>query len=140
MVSPAEIPEEYRDLFKRKSFATFATLMPDGAPHLTVVWIDYDGEHLLVNAARGRRKVKNVERDPTVATLVIDPDNPYRYIAVRGAVVEVTEDGAVDHYNELGHRYTGAENRYEERHGDDGPIRVILRVRPDAVTTWSIDD
>lgn len=139
-MSPAEIPEDYRGLFDRKSFATFATLMPHGAPHLTVVWIDFDGEYVVVNAARGRRKVDNVERDPTVAALVIDPDDPYRYIAIRGEVVEVTEDGAVDHYNELGRRYTGAENRYQERHGNDGPVRVILRIRPDAVTAWSIDD
>jgi PPOX class probable F420-dependent enzyme len=124
------VPSEYRDLFEKRSFAFVATLLPDGSPHVTPTWIDFDGDHLLVNTVRDNRKDRNVRRDPRVALAVADPENPYRYLAVRGEVVERREDGARDHLNELAERYTGR----AEYAGPGGEKRVVLVVRPDDVT------
>ncbi|UPV99181.1 PPOX class F420-dependent oxidoreductase [Halorussus gelatinilyticus] len=128
------IPESFRDLFERETFANFATLMPEGTPQVTPVWIDRDEEgHLLVNTARGRQKAKNVERDPKVGVCVMDPDDPYRYVSVRGEVVEVTEDGAVEHIDELARRYMDVEEY--PNHGEESGSRVVIRIRPDRVVT-----
>ncbi len=88
------IPEKYRDLFQKRAFASLGTLMPDGRPQVTPVWCDFDGEHVIFNSAKGRQKDRNVRRDPRVSLAIIDPENPYRYIEIRGRVVEITEDGA----------------------------------------------
>ncbi len=84
------IPESHLDLFKKKAFAHLATLMPKGQPQVTPVWVDYDGRHVLVNTAEGRQKDKNLQRDGRVALSILDPDNPYRYLEVRGRVAERT--------------------------------------------------
>ena len=86
----ATIPEKYLDLFKKKAFANLATLMPDGTPQVTPVWVDYDGNHVLVNTARGRQKDKNMQKNATVSMAILDPDNPYRYLEIRGKVDGVT--------------------------------------------------
>lgn len=128
------IPEEFADLFERETFASFATLMPDSTPQVTPVWIDRDDEgHLLVNTARNRQKERNVERDPKVGLCVMDPEDPYRYVSVRGEVVEVAEDGAVEHIDRLARRYMGLEEY--PHHGEESGPRVILRIRPDRVVT-----
>ncbi|NHN57884.1 MULTISPECIES: PPOX class F420-dependent oxidoreductase [Halorussus] len=128
------IPESFTDLFERETFANFATLMGDGTPQVTPVWIDRDEEgHLLVNTARGRQKERNVERDPKVGLCVMDPDEPYRYVSVRGEVVEVTEDGAVEHIDDLARRYMDVEE-YPNKDEESGS-RVIVRIRPDRVVT-----
>ncbi len=127
------IPEAFHDLFERETFAQFVTLMPDGAPQVTPVWVDYDGEHVLVNTARGRQKERNASRDPKVALSVLDPDDPYRYVSIRGRAVEVTEDGAADHIDSLARRYMDAEEY--PHHGDERGPRVVIRVRPDSVVT-----
>jgi PPOX class probable F420-dependent enzyme len=93
--------EKYKDLFEKKAFANLSTLMPDGSPQVTPVWVDYDGTHILVNSAKGRVKDKNMRRDARVAVAISDPENPYRYIEVRGKVVEITESGADDHINRM---------------------------------------
>lgn len=126
------VPPDFQDLFERQTFAHIATLLPDGAPHVTPVWIDYDHEtdRLLVNTERGRRKEKNVRNDPRVAVSMTDPDNPYRMLSVTGAVEEITTDGARDHIDELAERYMG-EDEYPN------PIqteRVILSIEPEHVT------
>lgn len=125
------IPEEFVDLFDGKAFGEFATLMPDGSPHVTPVWVDYDGEHVLVNTAKGRQKWVNVERDPTVSMCVRDPEDPYRYLSFTGEVEETTESGAVDHIDALAKRYMGVD-RYPG-HGEEKGPRVILKVRPEKV-------
>jgi PPOX class probable F420-dependent enzyme len=128
------IPETFADLFERETFANFATLMPDGTPQVTPVWIDRDeGGHLLVNTARGRQKERNVERDGKVGLCIMDPDDPYRYLSVRGEVAEVTEDGAVEHIDRLARRYMGVEEY--PHHGEESGPRVVVRVRPDRVVT-----
>src|SRR5882724_9484087 len=104
---PDVIPKKYLDLFDKKAFAHLATIMPDGSPHVTPVWVDYDGEHVRFNSARGRVKDKNVRSNSQVALSIQDPDNPYRYLQVRGRVVEITETGADDHIDKLSQKYTG---------------------------------
>ncbi len=88
------IPESHRDILEKKSLAHLATLMPDGSPQVTPVWCDFDGVHVRVNSARGRRKDRNMRRDPRVSLSLCDPDNPYRYLEIRGQVVEIDPIGA----------------------------------------------
>lgn len=128
-----EIPDGYRDLLEEDRFATFATLLPDGTPHQTVTWVDYDGEHVLINTADGRRKAKNVRGHPRASVNVIDPDDPGRYISVAGEVVDVTDEGAAEHANELGRRYYGEEN-FMDRYDDD-VVRLVVRIEPENVIT-----
>ena len=81
---PAAIPESYKDLFSNRIFASLATLMPDGRPQVTPVWCDFDGQHVLVNSAKGRQEDRNMRRDPRVSLALVDLDNPYRYLEIRG--------------------------------------------------------
>ncbi|RDI71210.1 PPOX class F420-dependent oxidoreductase [Halopelagius longus] len=127
------IPESHRDIFEKKSFAHFATVMPDGTPHVTPVWVDHeDGEYVLINSARGRQKVRNVESNPKVGVSVVDPDDPYQYVSVRGEAT-LDEDGADEHIDELARRYMDVDE-YPYRDGDEG-ARVIIRIPTDTVVT-----
>lgn len=126
----AVIPEEFRDLFQKKAFAHFATLMPDGTPQVTPVWVDFDGTHVLINTARGRQKDRNIQRRPDVALAISDPDNPYRYLQIRGRVVEVTEEGAEEHIDQLAQKYMGVD-RYPYRTPQE--VRVIYKIEPHRV-------
>ncbi|MCL5743967.1 MAG: PPOX class F420-dependent oxidoreductase, partial [Acidobacteria bacterium] len=101
------IPQNYLDLFQKKAFANLATLMPDGRPQVTPVWCDFDGKLVLVNTAKGRQKDRNMRRDPRVSLALMDPDNPYRYLEVRGRVVEMTEQGADEHIDKMAKKYLG---------------------------------
>ena len=104
----ATIPAEFMDLVTtKKAFANLATINKNGSPQVTPVWFDFDGTYIRVNSAIGRVKDKNMRRDPRVALSILDPDNPYRYLAVRGRVVKITEDGAVEHINALAKKYRG---------------------------------
>ncbi len=122
------IPEKYLDLFQKKAFASLATLMPDGRPQVTPVWCDYDGTYVLVNSARGRVKDRNIRQDRRVALAIIDPDNPYRYLEVRGTVEEITEQGAGDHIDKLAKKYLGMD-RYPNL--APGEVRVLYKIRPE---------
>ena len=124
------LTDDDRRLLGSPQFAVIATLMPDGSPQTSTVWIDTDGDDVLVNTAEGRVKPANVRRDPRVALTVWDRDDPYRQVIIRGLVVELTHDGADDHIDELSRRYTG---RFPYPWRSDGEVRVILRIRPDAV-------
>ena len=126
----AEIPQGYRDLFDKKTFAHVATIGADGAPQVTPVWIDYDGQHIRFNTARGRVKTQNLERSPKIALSIQDPENPYRYIQVRGRVVEVTEKGADEHIDALAKKYLG-QDRYPYRR--PGEVRVTVKVMPEKI-------
>lgn len=130
----AGIPNSHRDLLEKRAFAHFATLMPDGSPQVTPVWVDFDGEYVLVNTARGRQKSRNVARDAKVALDMLDPDNPYRWLAIRGTVVDVTEEGADAHIDKMAHKYLGQEKYPFRRPGEQ---RMIVRIAPDKVATSS---
>jgi PPOX class probable F420-dependent enzyme len=127
----AAIPEKYKDLFDKKAFANLATVMPDGTPQVTPVWVDYDGSHVLVNSARGRQKDKNMKQNATVALSILDPDNPYRYLEVRGKVAEITEDGAAQHIDKMAKKYLGADKYPYAR---DGEVRVLYKIEPSHFT------
>ncbi|MBV9507253.1 MAG: PPOX class F420-dependent oxidoreductase [Acidobacteriia bacterium] len=121
------IPEKYQDLMQKNAFAQLATLMPDGSPHVAPVWFDYDGTHILVNTAKGRVKDKNMQRDPRVGIDILDPDNPYRHLSIRGRVTEVTEKGADEHINKLAKKYIG-QDVYPYR--QPGEVRVLYKIEP----------
>ncbi len=128
----ATIPERFHDLFDRQTFAHITTLMPDGSPQTTPVWVDHDPDRneVLVNTARGRRKERNLRRDPRVAVSMTDPDDGYRYLAVRGEA-ELTTEGAVAHIDALAQRYMDVEEY--PHHGEEDGERVLVRIAPDSV-------
>lgn len=125
-----EITDSAINLFRGKNFGFIASLMNDGSPQLTPVWIDYDGQFLLVNTAEGRTKQKNFARDPRVAISVIDQNNPYSMISVRGKVIQQTSDGADEHIDRLAKRYLGVD-KYPFRAPDEK--RIILKIKPEKV-------
>ncbi len=124
------IPEQFRDLFAKKAFAHLATIGADGAPQVTPVWVDFDGTHVRFNTAKGRVKVKNLARNPRVALSILDPDNPYRYVQVRGRVVETTERGADAHIDALAKKYLD-QDKYPFRR--PGEVRDTYKVLPERV-------
>ena len=131
---PVSIPQNFLDLFERPVVVTLVTMMPNGQPQATPVWCSYDGSHILVNTARGRQKDRNMQANPKVAILAVDPDNPYRYLEVRGIVDAITEDGAVDHINALSKKYQGYEDFYAQMpHRRGQETRVIYKIAPQKV-------
>ena len=128
----ATIPASHADLLKRPTFANLATLNADGSPQVTPVWVDYDGKHVRFNSAKGRVKDKNVRRDPRVSVSLQDPANPYRYLEIRGRVVEITEKGADDHINKLSQKYLG-KPVYPYR--QPGEVRVTYKIEPQKISS-----
>lgn len=127
------IPPGFHDLLQsKKAFASLATLMADGAPQVTPVWFDFDGGCIRINTARGRVKDKNMRRAGKVALAIQDPENPYRYIGIRGRVAEITEQGADAHIDALAKKYLG-QDRYPNR--QPGEVRVTYRIEPERVWT-----
>ena len=122
------IPARFLELFQKKFFGHLATLLPNGTPQTSPVWVDFDDTHVLVNSARGRLKDKNMRQRPQVALSIQDPDDPYRYLEVRGRVVEITEQGADEHIDRLAKRYLGLD-RYPYR--QPGEVRVIYKIKPE---------
>lgn len=117
-----------RLLGEGKNMATVATIMPDGSPQATVVWIDTDGEHVIFNTAEGRVKTNNLRRNPRVAVAVLNADNPYEQATIRGRVVEMTHQGADRHIDALAKKYLDLD-RYPHRQSDER--RVIVKIAPD---------
>ena len=132
------IPKDFLELLQSRAIAHFATLMPDGGPQLTPVWVDIEetpeGHYVLVNSKRGRLKNRNVARRPQVALEVSDPGNPFRYISIRGRVVAVVEEGAAAHLERLAQRYLG--KPYPWWTPDE--VREIFRIAIDRVRTADI--
>ena len=127
----AAIPQGFRDLLEsKKAFGHIATVGADGAPQVTPVWIDFDGTNLRFNTARGRVKDKNLQRNPRVAISIQDPENPYRYLQIRGRVTGMTEKGADDHIDALAKKYLG-KDKYPGRKA--GEVRVTVTVTPEKI-------
>ena len=105
--------------------------MADGSPQITQTWVDTDGEHVIINSVQSHVKIKNISRDPRVAVAISAPGNPSRYVQIRGRVVSVTTDGAVDHIEMLSQRYTGAPYSW---YGGRNQVRVIIVIEPEKVT------
>ena len=125
------IPEKYRDLFNKKAFASLGTLMPDGSPQVTPVWCDVEGDLVIINSAKGRQKDRNLRRDPRVSLAIIDPDNPYRYLELRGRVVEITEQGAAAHIDKMAKKYLGVD---KHPYKNPNEIRVMYKIQPNHAT------
>ena len=127
------IPESFTDVLSRekKAFAFLALVMKDGTPHVTPVWFDYDGTHIVVNTARGRVKDKILRKHPGVALAIQDPANPYRYIQIRGKVAAETEEGGYEQICALNDKYHGNRN-YPKRPGE---ARVTYKILPEKCTT-----
>lgn len=125
------IPEPYQDLFKdkAKSILYLATIMPDGTPQVTPVWFNTDGKHILINTEAGRVKDKNMRARPNVALCIQDMNDPYRYVQIRGKVVERTPVGAEAHINRLSNKYRGKDwiIPVKER-------RMIYKISPDKIS------
>lgn len=135
----ATLPESHKDLITGPVYAVFTTLSPAGAPENSIVWCSWDGEHVLVNTARGRRKDRNVRSDPRVALMAVDPDDPYRWIDVRGEVEEIVPDEDYANINAHAKLYTGADNYYggfapAEREGREE--RIIFKIKPKHVVAY----
>jgi PPOX class probable F420-dependent enzyme len=127
-----KIPEKYLDLFDKRAFAHLATCMPDGTVQVNPVWVDFDGANILVNTSHGRQKDRNMQRCPTVTVEIQDPDNPYRYLEVRGRVTAATEEGALAHIDKMARKYTGAQKYASLAPGE---VRVIYTITPERVLT-----
>ena len=123
------LPGRVLELVERPNFAHLATLLPDGSPHVTPMWIGTEDGLLTMNTAVGRVKYDNILRDPRVAISLHDQRDPYRKVIVRGRVVEVTEEGAIDHIHALSRKYLGRDFALPA-----GQTRVILRIEPLRVT------
>jgi len=123
--------QDYADLLQeKKAFAHLATTMPDGAPQVTPVWVDYRDGKVLVNTAKGRVKARNMQLGSPVALSISDPDNPYRYVQVRGVVSKVHDEGADAHIDFLAKKYLGQDKYPWRRPGEE---RVIYEIAPDKV-------
>ena len=129
MVMAKKLPQKAAALLRKPVFAHVATVMPDGTPQVTPVWVDTDGEVVLFNTTKGRVKHRNIERDPHVAISLTDDENPYEMIEIRGTA-ELQEEGADEHIDALAKKYLN-EERYPFR--QDGEERVIVRVIPERV-------
>jgi PPOX class probable F420-dependent enzyme len=128
-----EIPAGFLDVLQqKKAFANLATTMPDGSPQVTPVWFDFVNDRVRVNTARGRTKARNMKEGSPVALSILDPDNPYRYIQIRGRVARVTEEGAAAHIESLAKKYIGKDKYPWSRPGE---VRVMYEIEPIGVQT-----
>ncbi len=127
------IPENFTDLlsWEKKSFAHLALVLRDGTPQCTPLWFDYDGTHVIINSALGRVKDKAMRRTPHVALAISDPENPYRYIQIRGKVVEITEEGGREIIDHLSEKYRGATYNHKENEK-----RVTYKILPGSFQTF----
>jgi hypothetical protein len=125
------IPDRLLDLLstEKKAFAFLALTLSDGSPQVTPIWFDWDGTHIILNTARGRVKDKVMQRRGLVALAIMDPDDPYRYLQIRGRVVDETEEGAYDVICDLRLKYRG-DRDYPRRPGE---VRVTYQVLPEQV-------
>lgn len=126
------IPESHQDLLtdEKHAYVYLATQMADGTPQVTPVWFNTAGNYILVNSARGRVKDKNMRKRPVVALCIQDPADPYRYLQLRGRVVEITEEGADAHIDALSGKYTG---NFTYQNSQPGVKRVIYKILPEKV-------
>src|SRR5215469_5798593 len=127
----AAIPDNYMDLLQKKAIANLATIMPDGTPQVTPVWVDYVGGMGRMNTAKGRVKARNLKPGARVAMSITDPDNPYRYVQIRGRVASAEENGADAHIDSLTKKYLD-KDKYPFR--QPGEVRIIYEIEPLAVS------
>ena len=128
---PGKLPAHLVQLIDKKTFAHLATVMPDGSPQVSPIWIDHEGGYIVINSAKGRVKDRNIRKNPAVALSLVDPDNAYQFVMVRGRVVEITEEGADQHIDRMAKKYL-EQDKYPYRTSSE--VRVIYKVLPDQVS------
>ena len=137
----ASIPNSHSDLLCSSVHGVLTTMMPDGSPQSSVVWVDYDGEYVLINTTLERQKGRNMQANPEVTLLVIDPGNSSRWVEVRGRVQEMTTHGAAAHADRLTQRYTGKQYFYRDIYPPEQAgkeTRVIVKIEPIKVSLDAI--
>ena len=127
---PQTISPGFRKLLREPAFCQLATLMPDGSPQITQVWVETDGEHILINTPEGSQKRRDVRRDPRVAVNVVDPANAWRLAMVRGRVVDVNNEGAVEQIDRLAKKYLN-QDTYPFHRPDQ--VRTTIKIAPDKI-------
>ena len=130
----SEIPETHKDLLTGPVYVQLASHMRNGSIQAHPVWCGYDGTYILVNSAKGRVKDRNMRANPNVTVLAVDPGNPFRWLEVRGKVVDISEEGADEHIDQLSDLYI-QQSPYPWR--EAGEVRVIYRVAPERVIAFS---
>ena len=133
---PETMSAGLQQLLREPVHCQIASLMPDGSPQITQVWVDTDGKHILINTAEGRQKTRNVRRDPRVAVNVVDPGNAWRLATIRGRVVEITTEGADDLIDQLANKYLGVES-YPFRNPEE--TRVTLKIAPERISEIGLE-
>ena len=131
MSATSVIPQTHEDLLRSTALAHVATIGPDGEPQVNPVWFDWDGEHILFSQTKTRQKFKNVQRDARIALSIVDPENPYRYLEVRGTVLRIDPDPDKAFIDKMAQKYLGQEKYPWSRPGDE---RVVIVVRPEHTT------
>ena len=126
----------FQKLLHEPASCQIATLMPDGSPQITEVWVDTDGEHVIVNTARGRQKPRNLERDRRVAISIVDRNNPYHQANIRGEIVEMTTEGADAHIDRMAKKYLGKDTYPFRQPGEE---RLLLKIAPKKVGSLGLD-
>ena len=127
---PKALPDDLIDLLRRPSPCFVATLMPDGSPQLTQTWVTTDGKHVVVNIVDGHQKAKNLRRDARVAVNIVDPENVFRYYAVRGRVIDMTTEGGKESIDQISHKYLGIP--YPNFTGQP-ETRVLVTIEADSI-------
>jgi len=133
-----QIPDDFFDLANFPRVAALTTLMPNGQPQTTPVWCDFDGTHIRINTMRGFRKEKNMRANPKVTLLCYDPRQPLRSLEVRGEVIEMTEDGAMEHLDNLTFNYIGRKPYFGEcvpAELREKETPILCKIRPTHITT-----
>jgi PPOX class probable F420-dependent enzyme len=137
------VPESHQDLLLEPVYGVLTTMMPDGQPQMSMVWVDYDGRYVLINTTVGRQKSQNMSANPKVNVLVIDPCDGTRFLEVRGEVAEITEEGAIAHADKQTRLYSDGEKQHfygdvypEERREQE--TRVIVKISPKKITTNAV--
>ncbi len=123
----AKLTDKQAELLLDPNLAVVATIRPDGTPQLTPTWVDWDGEHVLINTAEGRSKPRYLRRDPRVSVLVLDPDDRYNWVSITGTA-ELTHDGAEEHIHKLSHKYNG-----RDYPNPKDPQRILVKITPERV-------
>ena len=122
-----KLPQNVVKLIEEKNFAHLATLLHDGSPHVAPVWVDHEGDIILVNTAVGRVKYKNILKDTRVALSITEQNNPYNRVEIRGRVISLTREGAEEHIDKLAKKYTGAKTYQKSSLNEK---RIIIKIEP----------
>jgi PPOX class probable F420-dependent enzyme len=130
-----KLSKKQEQLLLGKNLGSLAILTEDGSPEVTPVWVDWDGKYVLVNTLQSRAKPRHIERDPRVEIAVVDSENPYQHVRIKGRA-ELVEEGAEEHIDKLSKKYTGEESYPWRAPGD---VRVILRILPERVAGYNLD-